>query len=209
MERILYMALYATSIVRVVWGGDSEITLFLKHIHVLPDCAAVDAVDFLNVTYESGAFANKGKELTPTEVKNQPIIDWNSKDSFFYTLMMIHSETTPECIKTLTKECQFHHWLVVNISGNDVSSGDIISEYLSSGPSKGTGLHLYVFLLYKQPRELEFEEKFINRYSMAGRSNFSVGDFSEKYNLGLPLASNYYVAQYDDYVPIVHAQIGY
>lgn len=34
---------------------------------------------------------------------------------------------------------EWHHFLVVNMKGNDVSSGCVLSDYVGSGPPKGTG----------------------------------------------------------------------
>ena len=34
---------------------------------------------------------------------------------------------------------EWHHWLVVNIPGNDVSKGDVLSMYVGAGPPEGTG----------------------------------------------------------------------
>lgn len=34
---------------------------------------------------------------------------------------------------------EWHHWLVVNIPGNDVKKGDTLSEYVGSGPPEKTG----------------------------------------------------------------------
>lgn len=31
---------------------------------------------------------------------------------------------------------EWHHWLVVNIPGNDVKKGETLSEYVGSGPPK-------------------------------------------------------------------------
>lgn len=31
------------------------------------------------------------------------------------------------------------HWLIVNIKGNDVSSGEVIDDYVGAGPPQGTG----------------------------------------------------------------------
>lgn len=44
----------------------------------------------------------------------------------------------------------FKHWAVINIPGADVGKGDEITEYIGAGPPNGTGLHRYVFLIYKQ-----------------------------------------------------------
>ena len=53
---------------------------------------------------------------------------------------------------------EVRHWLVVNIPGNDLVKGDTIAEYRGSGAPKGTGLHRYIFLLYKQNGVMTFDE---------------------------------------------------
>jgi len=40
------------------------------------------------------------------------------------------------------------------------------------------------------------------------RLKFSIHNFSKKYKLGTPVAGNLYLAQYDDYVPILLHQLG-
>lgn len=40
------------------------------------------------------------------------------------------------------------------------------------------------------------------------RVKFSINKFAIKYNLGAPVAGNFYRAQYDDYVPILYQQLG-
>lgn len=40
------------------------------------------------------------------------------------------------------------------------------------------------------------------------REKFSIAKFAVKYNLGNPVAGNFYQAQYDDYVPILYKQLG-
>jgi phosphatidylethanolamine-binding protein len=51
---------------------------------------------------------------------------------------------------------EWHHWLVVNIPENNVSEGEIKSGYVGSGPPKGSSLHRYVFLVYKQHGQQDF-----------------------------------------------------
>lgn len=34
---------------------------------------------------------------------------------------------------------EWHHFLVVNMKGNDIGSGTVLSDYVGSGPPKGTG----------------------------------------------------------------------
>lgn len=82
-----------------------------------------------------------------------------------------------------------------------------MSEYIGAGPPKGTGLHRYVFLLYKQPSKLTFEERHLSNRSGEHRAKFSIRNFAAKYNLGNPIAGNMYQAEYDDYVPILYKQL--
>lgn len=53
---------------------------------------------------------------------------------------------------------QWLHWTVVNIPGKDLSKGNTLAEYVGSGPPPNTGLHRYVFLVYKQHDKHEFNE---------------------------------------------------
>lgn len=49
----------------------------------------------------------------------------------------------------------------------------------------------------------------INFYrSGDGRGQFSIRKFAAKYNLGQPVAGNFYQAEWDDYVPILYKQLG-
>lgn len=81
--------------------------------------------------------------------------------------------------------------------GANVLSGETIVEYIGAGPPQGTGLHRYVFLVYKQDRRLEFNESVINATTIEPRFHFSARNFSQKYHLGEPIAANFYQAQWD------------
>lgn len=39
----------------------------------------------------------------------------------------------------------------MNIPESDVSQGDEVIEYIGAGAPNGTGLHRYIYLVYKQP----------------------------------------------------------
>lgn len=149
--------------------------------------------------------ADKGVELTPTQVKDQPKLDWEEADpSEFYTLLM----TDPDApSREEPKMREWHHWLVGNIPGNDVAKGEVLSAYIGSGPPKGTGLHRYVLLVFKQPKKLTFDEPRLTNTSGEGRAKFNTQKFIEKYNLGAPIAGNFFQAQYDDYVPTLYKQL--
>ena len=45
------------------------------------------------------------------------------------------------------------------MKGGDVSSGEVIMDYLQPIPTRGTGLHRMVFLLFKQNKKIDFSEE--------------------------------------------------
>lgn len=97
-----------------------------------------------------------GKELTPTQVKDKPQVTWDAEKGAYYTLMMVDPDA-PSRENHPFREVR--HWLVFNIPESAIKSGDHVSEYRGSGPPKGTGLHRYVFLVFKQPNgRIEHDE---------------------------------------------------
>ncbi|XP_035740697.1 protein D2-like isoform X2 [Vespa mandarinia] len=175
-----------------------------KH-EVVPDVIDKVPTAVLDVAYPNNLVVEIGKVLTPTQVKNQPTVKWTADADTFYTLCM----TDPDApSRKDPKFREWHHWLVGNIPGNDIKKGETLSEYIGSGPPEGTGLHRYVFLLYKQPKKLTFDEKHLTNRSGDNRGKFSIKKFAKKYNLGDPIAGNMYQAEYDDYVPILYKQLG-
>ncbi|MED6292355.1 Phosphatidylethanolamine-binding protein 1 [Characodon lateralis] len=92
----------------------------------------------LTVKYGSVEIDELGKVLTPTQVQSRPTcIEWEGCDpSKLYTLAL----TDPDApSRKDPKFREWHHFLVVNMKGNDVSSGYVMSDYVGSGPPKGTG----------------------------------------------------------------------
>ena len=58
---------------------------------------------------------------------------------------------------------EWHHWSVVNIPGDNVAKGETVAEYIGAGPPKGTGLHRYVFLVFRQKGKIEYKEPHLTR----------------------------------------------
>ncbi|XP_013193309.2 protein D3 isoform X2 [Amyelois transitella] len=172
---------------------------------VVPDVVPVAPAALAEVKYPSGVQAQEGNELTPTQVKNQPTVSWFADPNSYYTLAMTDPDAPSRAEPTFR---EWHHWLVGNIPGDNVAAGDTLSAYVGSGPPQGTGLHRYVFLVYKQPSKLNFDEPRLTNTSDANRGKFSIAKFAAKYKLGDPIAGNLYQAQYDDYVPLLYKQLG-
>ena len=111
------------------------------------------------VTYPNGKSVNQGAELTPTEVKQAPNVTWKAEANTYYTLLMTDPDA-PSRDNPFMSEVR--HWLIVNIPENDIGKGETIAEYIGSGPPKGTGLHRYIFLLYKQNGVTTFDEPILD-----------------------------------------------
>ncbi|KAI1287976.1 Phosphatidylethanolamine-binding -like protein F40A3.3 [Halotydeus destructor] len=175
---------------------------------VIPDVIDVLPKDILEVRFPSGAVVKAGNELTPTQVKDVPTeLSWPTEDGALYTLYV----TDPDAPSRLDpKYREWHHWLVVNIPANEVGRGRTIYEYVGAGPPKGTGLHRYVYLAFKQPKELNPDEPLLPNKGTGGegRGGLSVRKFASKYELGNPVAGNFYQAQWDEYVPLLYKQLG-
>ncbi|XP_004072118.1 phosphatidylethanolamine-binding protein 1 [Oryzias latipes] len=160
----------------------------------------------LVVKYGSLEIDELGKVFTPTQVQNRPTsVEWDGCDpSKLYTLAL----TDPDApSRKDPKFREWHHFLVVNMKGNDVSSGCVLSDYVGSGPPKGTGLHRYVWLVYEQPGSLSCSEKVLTNRSGDGRGKFKIQTFRQKYNLDAPVAGTCYQAEWDDYVPKLYEQL--
>ncbi|XP_010070692.1 PREDICTED: phosphatidylethanolamine-binding protein 1, partial [Pterocles gutturalis] len=119
-------------------------------------------------------------------VQHRPTsIEWDGCDpQKLYTLVL----TDPDApSRKDPKFREWHHFLVTNMKGNNVGSGTVLSDYVGSGPPKGTGLHRYVC-----------GDK---------RGKFKVASFRSKYELGVPVAGTCYQAEWDDYVPKLYEQL--
>ncbi|XP_028144794.2 phosphatidylethanolamine-binding protein homolog F40A3.3 [Diabrotica virgifera virgifera] len=173
----------------------------MEKFGIVPNVIDVVPEQQLEVVYPSGVKVDLGNELTPTQVKDAPSVKWTADKDSFYTLIM----TVPDDPSLGPKYRQYHHWLVVNIPGVDVPKGEVFTEYIGSGAPPNGELYTYVFLVYKQKGKLNFDEPKLTKKS-ADRGGFCHRKFSEKYNLGQPIAANFFQAQYDDYVPIFYKQ---
>ncbi|KAJ8934940.1 hypothetical protein NQ314_013099, partial [Rhamnusium bicolor] len=116
-----------------------------------------------------------GGELTPTQVKDEPKVKWDADPEKYYVLLMVDPDA-PSRENPIYRE--INHWLVVNVKGSDISTGEVITDYRGSGPPKGSGLHRYIFFIFEQKEKQTFEE------SDAPRRNFSTRQFAKKIQFG-------------------------
>ncbi|XP_011494666.1 PREDICTED: protein D2-like [Ceratosolen solmsi marchali] len=197
------MRLLTTGIIFMVAGVVvADVASEFKAAKIDPDI--IDKVPNESIDIKYGKKEIKlGDEITPTESKDIPEVHYKHEGGVLYTLVM----TDPDIpVRGYNREWQ--HWVVGNIPEDKVPKGEVLTEYIGPAPPKNTGLHRYVFLLFKQNQgSITFDERRIGNRDKR-RNRFSVKKFAEKYNLEGPIAGNFMKAQYDDYVPIAHKQIG-
>ncbi|KAI8122934.1 hypothetical protein FF38_11753 [Lucilia cuprina] len=169
---------------------------------IIPDIIDSKPATIACVTYGDRS-VSLGNELKPRQVKDEPEITWKAEEGSLYTLLMVDPDAPSRETPTYR---EILHWFVINIPGNKLSEGQVVAEYIGSGPPEGSGLHRYVFLVFKQTQTIS-TDTFISKNSREGRLSIKTRDYIVSYKLGDLVAGNYYQAQYDDYVPILKAQL--
>jgi len=122
-----------------------------------------------------------GMFLTPRETQIKPKIECETNPNTLYTLIM-HD---PNAVGG-----NLIHWLIVNISGNNIKNGDEILEYKGPAPPKGSGIHRYIILFLKQNDRINSE---IDKREM------SMNELYEKLDVKLQhLSSRYFTSKNQD-----------
>ena len=184
----------------------SKLAMAIKVDGIVPDVIDQPPTSIADVKFASGVSMNLGSELTPTQVKDQPVsVRWPTEPGALYTLVF----TDPDApSRSDPRFREILHWLVANVPENDIEKGDVYSEYIGSGPKEDSGVHRYVLLVFKQPKgRLELDRPKASNRSSEGRYAFKTRHLVDEYKLGTPVAANFFTAKYDDYVPILHQQL--
>lgn len=87
---------------------------------------------------------NNNQFLKISETQIEPNIKLNVNSNKLYTLVLYD----PDAVNGT-----YIHWVLVNITNNDIKTGNIIIPYKGPAPPQKTGKHRYIFNLYEQVRE--------------------------------------------------------
>lgn len=139
----------------------------------------------LTIKYGNEA-VNFGNTLAVSTASRAPtLIQWSADPNSFYSLIM----TDPDAPSRQNPgRREWRHWVVVNILGNSVEKGDVLTPYNGPAPPKGTGPHRYGFLLFKQSGK-------INSTPLTSeRGGWKANEFAAKNDLEL-FAGNYFLAE--------------
>ncbi|VVC35375.1 Hypothetical protein CINCED_3A016298 [Cinara cedri] len=104
---------------------------------IVPEVIPVAPKQLLRVSYPNGVRAVCGKVLTPTQVKDQPSLKWPDVDAdSFYTICL----TNPDIPNRPERNGgEWLHWLAANVPGENVNAGEMLAEYVGSGPRPNSG----------------------------------------------------------------------
>ena len=78
-----------------------------------------------------------------------------------------------------------------------------VKQYIVDQFALISGLHRYCFFFFKQPGKIQAELEKADKYT---RAHEETQAFANKHGLGTAVAGNLFLAEYDDYVPTLHAQ---
>lgn len=167
----------------------NEVEDKFKSSNIVDDLLPKSPDSLLDVEFDCG-FSALGNKFTPLQVRNRPKVSWkDANENENYTLIMTEPGDKKEWL----------HWLTGNIPGNNVDKGDQLTSFFPSVPSKNSGEHRYVYLLYKQQSKIDFQGHVkISTFQTDGRDSFSTKSFAENFKLGTPVAGNFYLASWDE-----------
>jgi hypothetical protein len=124
-----------------------------------------------------GKNLSPGDELIPKDTNVAPKIEID-KEYKFHHLLMVDPDAPSRETHTFRS---WLHWLVVNISNENVSSGET---------AMGTGLHRYIFAVFTTDKKIHVQHP-------KERGKFNVKEFIHSNSLGSPVSCNYFVAKHE------------
>ncbi|RUP52276.1 phosphatidylethanolamine-binding protein [Jimgerdemannia flammicorona] len=158
----------------------------------------------LSIVYPSGKDVVLGNQLTMVDTAQVPEVTFISDDpNATYTLVMVGLvcervregfPSTSEFRPTNQQFGQWRHWVVTNISGAapSIASAEQHTPYIGPGPGPDTGVHRYLFLLYKQTRGItQFR---VMPHEKPHRRYFKAREFAAENGLEL-VSANFFLCE--------------
>ena len=138
------------------------------------------------VQFNFGSISTKDGFLPTKSAQNSMIIKWNSNPNNLYTVIFYDIDAPYPAPKN--NKSPFLHYLVTNIKGSDVSTGNQLIDYISPQPPVDSLPHTYLVDIYVQsdnirPVKHTIRENFnLNGYikdhglTLVDRESFKVGN---------------------------------
>jgi len=182
------------SIAALFCGSNAqELSKKFKKEKVVSDVLSKVPAAKLKVEYvDEDISADLGNTLGVSNTQSIPKVSYEAADEKkMYTLAMVDPDAPS---REDPKAAQWLHWLVVNVPGKNMKSGEnidygkVLMQHNGPAPPKGSGPHRYVFVVYEQRRP-------VNARVSRNRAGFKVESFAKRSQLGDPVAGNFYYAE--------------
>lgn len=92
-----------------------------------------------------------GNILPSSAVVHEPQVQFTSCPDDIWTLVLTNLDG-----HLVDTESEYLHWIIGNIRGNNLQTGEVLCDYMQPFPWRGTGYHRLVFVLYKQDKMVDF-----------------------------------------------------
>jgi len=128
-----------------------------KEHGVVPDVIDTWPANVAKIDYSTSTHVNLGNVLTVKETQQLPKLFFPSELHALYTVMMVD----PDALSRKTHEFRnYCHYVQVNVPGAgsehvDIHKGHNVVPYMGPAPPPKSGLHRYVFLVFKQHASLD------------------------------------------------------
>nr|XP_018911661.1 PREDICTED: protein D3-like isoform X1 [Bemisia tabaci] len=168
----------------------------MNYFKIMPDLVT-EVPPFICQVNWAKADADFGNRLEPHEVPVQPIETiWPTDEGKLYTLMLLDLDAPTPKLPVLR---EYLHWLVVNIPEDYFMKGECIAPYLS--PDTRDNPHRLVFLVFEQPTPTHINFEVVTKKAQLEhdvRGKFSWREFAKRWELGAPLAINFFQIERPD-----------
>jgi phosphatidylethanolamine-binding protein (PEBP) family uncharacterized protein len=114
----------------------------------------------------------KNQEFTKNQVTRPPNVRFQGEPGVLYTLIL-HD---PDAPSAKIQGASWLHFLAINLESGNLMSGNLIMPYAPPAPPPGSGVHRYLFELYKQPDVFSLE-------SIQERSPFYPEQFAKQHGI--------------------------
>jgi phosphatidylethanolamine-binding protein (PEBP) family uncharacterized protein len=126
----------------------------------------------------NGKLINNNDFLKVSETQIEPEIKLNLNPSNLYTLVLYD----PDAVGGT-----YIHWVITNITNNNIKSGNIIIPYKGPAPPPKSGKHRYIFNLYKQNR--------VNNSEEINERQISIDNLRENFKISNPIYITQFISE--------------
>ncbi|RUS16661.1 hypothetical protein BC937DRAFT_90948 [Endogone sp. FLAS-F59071] len=172
---------------------DMNISIALKGAGIIPEVVdEFQPTTLLAIVFPNGKDVALGNQLEVGDAAQEPQVTFFPDDtSASYTLVM----TDPDAPSRINQQFgEWRHWIVTNIPGDNPSltAAQLHTPYVPPSPGANTGLHRYLFLLYRQTRgTTEFAAM---SHERPDRRKFKSREFAAENGLEL-VAANFFLCE--------------